>query len=42
VQVNRGAAGVASTHPGALQDVKSVLPLREKKTIVTAGDGDTK
>jgi hypothetical protein len=40
--VDGDAAGLASTHPSVLQDVHSVLPLREKKSIIVVGDGDTK
>jgi hypothetical protein len=41
LQVDGGAGRLARTHPDALQDVQSLLPLREKKAIITAGDGDT-
>jgi hypothetical protein len=33
VEINRRAARLARTHPGALQNILSVLPLREKHTI---------
>jgi hypothetical protein len=42
VQVDGGASRLASTHPGALQDVQSVLLLREENVIITAYDRDTK
>ena len=41
VQVDGSAARLASTHPDAFQDVQSILPLREQKAIIAAGDGDT-
>jgi hypothetical protein len=42
VQVDKGASRLASTHPGALQDVESVLQLREEKAIIAVGNRDTK
>jgi hypothetical protein len=34
--------GLQALIPRVLQDVQCVLPLREKKAIIAAGDGDTK
>ena len=42
VQVDRGAARLASAHAGALQDIKCILALREEQTIILAGDRNTK
>jgi hypothetical protein len=36
VEINRRAAWLARTHPGALQNILSVLPLGEKQTVCRA------
>jgi hypothetical protein len=40
--VNRSGAGVAVCHPGALKDVKSVLPLVKEKSSRVRRNSDPK